>query len=215
MHVCIYVYCGHCTVCMYVYMSIVVTVQYACMYICLLWSLYSMHVCIYVYCGHCTVCMYVYIHVRVSRSPWYKTHNYSTRNPRVLCNIHGNSPSCSCLYNYFIKHSVSCYIYYMQSLLGWPLQTCSPLPIGINALTMYCWSAELALRRWTIRPITHCSSAKSSGSRWVGMCVWGGNMACTHTEATCNERPELISCMCTFTYVLDIAVHLTRVACEY
>ncbi len=31
------------------------------------------------------------------------------RNPHVLCNIHGNSPSCS------IKHSVSRYIYYVYS----------------------------------------------------------------------------------------------------
>ncbi len=44
-------------------------------------------------------------------SSWYKTHNYSMRNPRVLWQYTGNSPSCL-LPVYCIKHSVSCYIYY-------------------------------------------------------------------------------------------------------
>ncbi len=52
--------------------------------------------------------VYIFIITR-----WYKTHN-SMRNPCVLCNIHGNSPSglrpraCACIFH---KTLVSCYIY--------------------------------------------------------------------------------------------------------
>ncbi len=57
---------------------------------------------------------------------------YSMRNPRVLCNIHGNSPRGFALVLvpiYFIKHSVSCYIYYIHSFV---LRSC------IREIVLYC-----------------------------------------------------------------------------
>ena len=77
----------------------------------------------------------VYITRSGKGSSWYKTHNYySMRNPRVLCNIHGNSPSGlrprarACIF------SVSCYIYYIIIVPTAYLNNCvnSSRSISIN-----------------------------------------------------------------------------------
>ena len=51
-------------------------------------------------------------------SSWYKTHNYSMRNPCVLAIYMATRPR-ACIFH---KHSVSCYIYYIHGLhdfLSW------------------------------------------------------------------------------------------------
>ncbi len=55
--------------------------------------------------------LYYFYYTVGKGSSWYKTHNYSMRNPRVLCNKLYSQLALMLVPVYFIKHSVSCYIY--------------------------------------------------------------------------------------------------------